>query len=163
MFQLSGANLDDSRRFDAGDMPQSFDEFVGEDILADGDEERAAELLHEHDEGDTRGSVPAGEDGLRGEGGLLHAEAEAEAEEDLVADPFGVHGVRPESGDEAGADGHDGAAGEHEGDIVADTLDEEAGGDAGTDEAKYHGELVDAGFFGADVFDGLEPDGEVVD
>ena len=38
--------------------------------------------------------------------GLLEAEAGTEAEDDLVADPFGGGDVHRESGEEAGTDGH---------------------------------------------------------
>ena len=43
---------------------QGGDERVGEDVLADGDEDRAADGLGEDDEGGAHGEVGGGEDGL---------------------------------------------------------------------------------------------------
>lgn len=78
---------------------------VVENVLANGDEERAAEGLEEHAHRCAGGHVLEREDGLDRDQGLLHAEADAEAVDDLVADPHAVAGADLEGGQEAGADG----------------------------------------------------------
>lgn len=69
---------------------ESHEQVVGEDVLGCGDEDGPAEGLGEDDEGGAYGDVVEREDGLRCHKGLVHAEAGAEAEEGLVANPFGV-------------------------------------------------------------------------
>lgn len=94
-------------------MAQAGSQVVVEEGLADGDEKRAAEGAGEEHERDAGGDVCFGEDGLRGETALLHAGAEAEAEDDLVADPFGGGGIGSEGGDQAGSDRDEDGAEKH--------------------------------------------------
>ena len=142
---------------------QAGDQAVGEDRLRDGDEHGAAERLREeHQRGPDRDVAPR-EHRLRGQVRLLHPQAEADAEDDLVGDPRGGAGVRAEGGQQAGADAHERGAEEHERGVVADGGDAGAGGDAGDDEGEHQRQGADAGLDGRDGGDGLEPDGEVED
>ena len=107
VLQLGCANAEHKGRVEVGhDGVQVLDELVGEDVLADGDEEGAAEGLAEHHGGGADGDVFGRENGLHRDEDLLHAEAHAGAEEELVTDPLCGVGVGFEGGEEAGADGH---------------------------------------------------------
>ena len=91
--KTGGAGVHDDVRINAwcllGDLG---DEAVVEDVLRDGDKQRAAEGLHEHHHGGTRRDVLEWEDCLDRDQGLLHAEPDAKAVEDLIANPLLVPG-----------------------------------------------------------------------
>ena len=139
------------------------DQGIRPHVLPDRDENRAAEQLDEHDNRGADGHVDEIETRLGGDTGLLEAEARAEAEDDLVADPLGGGDVDSEGGEEAGADGHEDDGGVDEGHVVTDFRGQAAGDDGADDLGEDEGEVVDAGVDGVDAVDGLEPDGEVVD
>lgn len=161
--QLRRASANNGLRPDVGrDAAHALDELVGEDVLADGDEDGAAELLGEEHDGDADGDVLPGQHALDCDVGLLHAEAEAEAEKDLVADPVGVAAVGLERGEHASADGGDDGRGDEEGRVVAEARDEAAGDDAGDDEREDERDEHEAGVDGVGPFDGLEPDWHVI-
>lgn len=111
-------------------MGQAGDERAREEVLADGEEDGAAELLGEEDERDAEGHVGARQRVLGREVGGSEAAADAQAEEDLVADPLGVGGGWGEGREEAGAGGAEDGADEHGGDVVADLLRDDGGEDA---------------------------------
>lgn len=128
------AGARDARRVDAGDAREIRRQAIVEHGLGDGDEDGAAEILAEQHQGHAHGDVAAGEDDLGGEGGLLEAEADAEAEQDLRADPERVRGGRGEELEEGGAGGGEGRREQHEGRVVAELADDDARGDGGDDE-----------------------------
>ena len=136
---------------------------VRQHAITHGDEDRRAEELEEEHERRRDGDLRDVEDGLDDDLGLLEAEADAEADEDLVSDPFGVAGVAVKGRQEARADGRQRGAGEHEGGVVPRLGDEGAGDDGAEDARDQEGDVADAGLVRADALDGLEPDGEVVD
>ena len=138
-------------------------ELVVEDVLGDGDHEGAAEGVEEHAHGGGGGDVAQGEDGLHGDEGLLHAEAHAQAEDDLVADPLRVGGGGLEGGEEAGADGGEEGGEVVEGHVVADDGGADAGDDVGRDEREDQGDAHDAGLECGGALDRLEPDGQPED
>lgn len=74
----------------------------------------------------------------------LEAKAQAEAGEELIADPVGGRGVGLECGEEAFADGHDAGADDEGWGVVAGFLGEEAGHDGCHDEAEDEWKGVDA-------------------
>lgn len=125
VFEFRGAGVADDAwvevRHDGGEV---LDHLVCEDVLGDGDEERAAKGLGEHHDGGADGDVGGGEDGLYGDEGLLHAETYAGAEDELVPDPFGRAAGDFERAEETGADGHEDRGYEHEGGVVAEDGDE---------------------------------------
>lgn len=92
---------------------------------------------------------------------LLHADADTETEQDLVADPLAVAGVDFEGGEETGADGHHDGRGDHEGRVVSKERDESTGDDGHEDDGQNHGDVLNTGLDGGCALDGLEPDGEV--
>lgn len=139
------------------------EKLVGEDVLADGDEEGAAEGLREHHDGCADGDIVLGQRGLDGNKRLLHAEADTCTEDKLVADPLGRVGVSLEGGQEAGANGHEDRRQQHEWRVVADGGDGCTSNHGDDDEAENSGQVHDTGLCGTDAFDGLEPDGDVVD
>ena len=139
------------------------DESVLEDGLGDGDEERAAEGLEEHDAGRADGDVIERETGLDGEERDLEHESDAGAGEDLVPEPLGERGGGGEGGEEPGADGEEDGAGEGKGDVLADDGDETARDHGEQDAGEEEREDVDAGFDGGCAFDGLEVEREVED
>ena len=161
--QIGGAGAHDFGRVDAGDLGELLREDVVEDVVRDGDKDGAAEAVREKDQGGAGGHILAGKDGLDSDIGLLHAEAEGEAEEDLCSDPLGVAGGRGEGGDEARGDGEHDGGGVHPGGVEAEFAGKGAGEDGGDDQRQDEGQGHDAGADGGGAFDGLEPDGEVVD
>ncbi len=80
---------------------------VGEDIFSDGDEYRAAKELKGEDNGHPRGDIFEGKRRLSRNTGLLEAEAETEAKEDLIPDPPPLWDPDVEGIDQANADGHE--------------------------------------------------------
>ena len=109
------------------------DEFLGEDVLADGNKDGATELLGEEHQGKTEGNILTGKDGLRGQLGRLHPWADAEAVDDLVADPGCGGGRGGEGCEEAGTDGDEDRSDKHGGNVIADLLCDEARGYGGED------------------------------
>ena len=127
------------------------------------DEHRRAKELQEKHERRRDGDLGDVEDGLDHDLGLLEPEADAEAHDYLISDPFGVAGLEVKGREEARADGRQRGAGEHEGGVVARFGDEGAGENGAEDAGDEEGDVPDAGLVRADALDGLEPDGQVVD
>lgn len=142
---------------------QIAEQLVGEDVLRNGDEERATESLREHDDGGTDGDVCLWEHRLDGNEGLLHAEADTKTEHGLVADPLRVTGVRSEGGEQACANGHEDGGSDDERRVVAELGDGSTCNHRDDDETENERQVVDAGFGCCRALDGLEPDWEVVD
>ncbi len=92
----------------------------------------------------------------------MHAQANPEAEDELIGDPLRMRRIRGECGDETSADRHDTTIRNHEGGVVPDPLDQCSSRDAGGNKAKDQRQRVDTGLVRADILDGLEPDGEIV-
>ena len=136
---------------------------IREDVFRHGNKHGPAEELRAEGDGDTGRDVAERQHGLRGDIRLLKSEAETDAVEDLVADPFGFRDADVEGIEEADADGHEEDGQINEGHVGAYFPGEAAGqgdrGDLGEDE----GEHVDGGGDGGVAVRGLEPDGEVVD
>ena len=143
-------------------LQQTSQEAVREHILADGHEEGSAKGLGKHDERSSHGYVGDWQHSLDGDEGLLHREPDAEAIQDLIADPFGRAGVDGEGGKKAGADRHENGRGVEEGDVVAQSGNASTTEDGEEDESQHEREAHNAGFGGGGAFDRLEPDGEVV-
>lgn len=119
--------------------------------------------MEEDDQGVADGEVVGREDDLDGAVGDLEGGAEADAREDLVAEPLRFGAAQAEGLDERAA-GREGERAEaHERDVVAQGRDEGAGDDGGGEDGDEVGEDADAGAFGCGAFDGLEVEGEVVD
>lgn len=162
--QLGSARSDDAARVETGD-PKSQkirDEVVGEDVLTNGDEERASEQLDEHDRGGSDGDVIESENGLSGDSGLLEAEASAQTEDDLIPNPYPRGTVDPEACDEAGADGHEDGRGVDEWHIVPKSGCEGASENNSDHLSKDERKVVNAGIGGADILNGLKPERKVV-
>lgn len=140
-----------------------FNEFIRPHVLADRGENRPSEQLHEQYHGCPDRDVLDVETGLRRNAGLLEAETGAEAEDDLVANPFGGGDVDRECRQKAGADGHEDDGSVDEGHVVADFRGKGAGDDRADDLGEDEGEVINAGVDGVDTLNGLEPDGQVVD
>lgn len=163
VLDFRGAHREHDRRVEIRDDGFKVGEQgVGEDVLADGDEQGAAQRLRKHDDGGPDGDVLFRQGRLHRDEHLLHAEADACAEDELVADPFRGRGVGFEGGEEPRADGHEDGGYEHERGVVSYCGHGATGNHGDDDEAEDGGEIHDAGFCGADALDGLEPDGEVV-
>ncbi|GJC89739.1 hypothetical protein ColLi_12577 [Colletotrichum liriopes] len=127
-----------------------------EQRLGNGDHDGAAEGLEELHAGRGNGDVLLGQDGLDDKHADLEPRADAEAGEDLVAEPL-AHGRGNVKGrDHAGADGEQDHGGEDDGVVVADGGDQRAAGDGGDDGGQEEGQDLDAGLDGADTLDGLE-------
>ena len=136
---------------------------VLEEGLGDGDEEGAAEGLEEGDAGRGDGDVDQRQHGLHRDDAALEADADAQAGEDLVAEPLRQRGGEGEGGDQAGADAEEDHAEEHDGRVVADGRDEAAGDDGGDDGGDEEREQLDACMRRRGALDGLEVDGQVED
>ena len=136
---------------------------IFEHVVPGQDENRPAQRLREYHARGADGHVVERQHRLRGHERLIHAETAAEAETGLVADPHGVDGIDFPGREQAGTGGDENGGDEHERRVVAYRGDEDAGQKSGDDVGHDEGEVHDAGFSGGDVFDGLEPDGEVVD
>ena len=132
---------------------QSCNQATREHVLADRDKHGPAKLLAKEHQRYAGGNVDLVEASLRRHGALLHAEADAEADEDLVADPLGVAGVSVEGREEAGGDGYDDSGGKHKGDVVAEALGAATGEDGADDEGEDEGDGHDAGFYGGDTLE----------
>lgn len=138
-------------------------QLVGKDRLRNADKQGAAQRLQKGNHGRAGGNVLEVEHVLDGHERLLHAHADAGAEQDLVADPGGRACVWLEGREKARADGHDDGAEDHEGRVVAHGRDKRAREDGEDDDADQHGQVARAGLDGRGALDGLEPDGDVVD
>lgn len=160
--EASSAVLDDVEGVEAG-SDEVGGELVLEDVLGDADEESTAEGLGEHHDGGADSNVSVFEGGLDGNHGLLHADADTEAEEDLVADPFAVAGVDFKGGEETSTNGHHDGRGDHEGCVVSEEGDETTRDDGHEDDGQNHGNVLNTGLDGGCALNGLEPDGEVED
>lgn len=72
--QVGGAGVGDGFGVEVmDDAGQAGYEILAEDVLTDGDEDGAAKLLAEKDEGNGDGDVGGRENGLNRDGGVLHA------------------------------------------------------------------------------------------
>lgn len=124
IFELRGADGEDEACIEIWDYgAEVMDELVGEDVLADGNEEGATKSLGKHHDSCTDGNVGAGKRRLHGDEWLLHAETDASTEDELISDPFGMVSIGLESRKEAGANGHEDRAEEHERRIVSNRRD----------------------------------------
>ena len=161
--QLRRARVDDLLRGQAVDACEPLHEVVLEHVLTHGNEDGGAEGLDEEDERYPDGGVLFGEDGLHRDVGLLEAAAHAEAEEDLHPDPHRVVRRRGEERQQPHGDGGQDGRQQHRGLVVAHPHDDDAGADAPDHHAEEHGDGADARADGRVAFDGLEPDGQVVE
>ena len=103
-------------------LQEALEQLVGLDVLGDGDHDGAAEGLAEDDDGGAGGHVGLLQDCLHGDQGQLHAAADADAIDDLVADPGGVVGADLEGRHETGANAHHDAGEDQPGHVVAEHL-----------------------------------------
>lgn len=81
----------------------------------------------------------------------------------LVTKPFALGRVHLEGRQQARPDRQENRAEDHKGGVVTQARRQGARQDRGEDHGQDHGQQADAGLDGADVLDGLEPDGQVVD
>ncbi|KAL9119799.1 MAG: hypothetical protein Q9187_003647 [Circinaria calcarea] len=142
-------------------LQQARQQAVLRHILGNTDEQHAAERLHEHDQRGADGQVRERKNSLHRDQRLLHREANTEAVEDLVADPFRRGGVDCESGQEPRADGLEDGAHDEKGCVVTDCCYAGTTKNGHQDQSEDEGKTHDSGGGGGDGLDGLEPDGEV--
>ena len=162
--EFGSSRVDDHLSVEVGcRASQALDQLVGEDVLTNGDKDSTAQRLCKEHQGDTSGDVFAYQDGLGSHTGLLHAESDAETVEELIPDPLRMTCCRRERGNETGSDGHENGAGDHERSVVAKRADKESGHDAADDQRKNHWNIHDTRLDGADAFDSLEPERQIVD
>ena len=160
--ELGGARALDQPGTDARDASEAVGQLIVEHVLADRGEDGAEELLTEEHERHANGHVLARQHRLRGHVGCLRARAEAEAVQNLEANPLALQGVDLEGGEQAGADRCEADAEDHEGRVIADAGDQLAGDDGRHDNGHHHGKKVDAAIDGRDAVNGLEPDRKVI-
>ena len=101
----SGTGVDDGLNVEASASGKAVDELAGKDVLADREENGAAELLHEEHQGHAKRDIGARQDILGGQVGGLEAGSDAETIYHLVANPLVATGTRRESREHATADG----------------------------------------------------------
>ena len=145
-------------------MPTNIvDQPVRQHALTHRDKDRGAKELEEEHQGRGDGDLRDVEDRLDGDLGLLKTETDAEADDDLVSDPFGVTGLDVKGRQEARANGRQRGTGEHEGGVVANLGDERTGENGRYDRCNQERDVAYTGLIRADALDGLEPDGQIVD
>ena len=111
-----------------------------------GDEERATQYLGEDDDYSAGRDVGVGKNGLGRGVGLLDPKTGSCGDQDLVAYPHcGGAGGGP-GGYQAGPDGEEDTSGDHEGGVVSEAGDSDAGDQGKEDDAEDEGEDADAGF-----------------
>jgi hypothetical protein len=102
---------------------------IAEDRVRGADEQRVAHRLEEKRNCCPCGDVLGRYGALSGDDGDLEGETDAEACEDLLADPFSAGGVDLEGVDKTCVDGGEDSAGKHKRVEVADSADQAAGHD----------------------------------
>jgi hypothetical protein len=161
--QVRNTCLDDQCGIDARNLGQSVGEVVREDVLADRYKESSAEELEEQDASGAGGNVFERKHGLRSHDGLLEAEADTQAEDDLVADPLGGWGAGGKGCEHATADGHQDCGEEDKWHVVSEGDGEDPGCDGGKDLGHNQRNIIDARLHCADTVDSLEPDWKIID
>lgn len=68
-----------------------------------------------------------------------------------------------EGGEQAGTDGHEDGADDHEGSVIAEGRHHASSKDGGNDNGEQHGQIPDTRVDSRDALDGLKPDRDVVD
>lgn len=132
------------------------DEAVLEDSLRDGNEDGAAESLEELDAGRADGNPFLREDGLDDNGANLEAGADAQASEDLVAEPLAQGRVDVKGGDQARTDAEEHHAGDDDVVVLANGRDEASRDDGADDGGEEERKNLDACLDGANTLNGLE-------
>lgn len=161
---LVRARVDEDLRVHAGGVPpHALDQAVLEDGLRDGDEDGPAEGLEELHARRGDRDVLLREHVLDDQDAQLEAHADAEAREDLVAEPHAGRRVQAEGRDHTGPRCEEHHAGQHDGVVVADDGDERTAQDGRQHRGEEQGQQLDAGLDRAVALDTLEVQGQVVD
>ena len=141
---------------------QVLDELVGEDVLANRDEESAAKSLEEHHGSGANGNVFCGKRCLNSNQDLLHTETDTSTEDELVANPLRGTTVDFHRCEQTGANGHEDRREEHERRVVTNSSYSATSNHRNDDEAEDGGEVHNSRLGCRSSLDGLEPDGQVV-
>ena len=120
------------------------DQFVGEDVLRNGDEEGASEDLNEHHDCRSGGNIINMENCLNGHKRLLEAHSGSKAEDDLIPNPHRMTSRGGEGGQEACSYGHENRRSNHERCVVTQQGDRHTGNNRQENLGKDQREVIDA-------------------
>ena len=142
---------------------QTVQQLCCDHVLSDSEEDGRAEQADEQIQREAHGDILFRQRGHHCEIWHLERPAEAEAVDDLVADPFRFGCVDLQCREQTGADGHEAGSCDGPLRVVADLRGREPTGELSNHRRDYNGQSPDAGFDGGHLCNSLEPDWEVVD
>lgn len=130
---------------------------IKEDTLGNGESDGRTEKSKEDYDGRTDGNIRAVEYRLDDVERLLVAEADTEAKQDLVTDPFASTGMDVEGGEKTSANGHEDSTEDEERSVVANLGNDEARGNGAHNDGHNGRKQHETRMNGIHTFDCLEP------